>query len=249
MGLFKRLFSKPTVQIEVGITHELVESPRMDSNDLYRKTCPKMQIYKIRGRSCETKRLRTIRKVALDSADRDKIISFSGLYDVQTFETIEKELPTEAQINYATDLGIALSDKYSKNDLSCLISRMTGDTDRDDMIPVELNLAKLAAEHNVYLSEFSGEKRALNCLWSQLSEDEKILFFIFCVHQNILNDCNYNLRHTPYLDLYECFVRDYRDDQQLLRSLSNYVGSDLSLHKEPNRQRNAYKIASEYLTK
>lgn len=85
MGLFKRLFSKPTVQIEVGITHELIKSPRMDSNDLYRKTCPKMQIYKIRGRSFETKRLCTIRRVALDSADRDEIISFSGLYDVQNF--------------------------------------------------------------------------------------------------------------------------------------------------------------------
>lgn len=160
MGLFKRLFSKPTVQIEVGITHELIKSPRMDSNDLYRKTCPKMQIYKIRGRSFETKRLCTIRRVALDSADRDEIISFSGLYDVQTFEAIERELPTEAQINYAMDLGITLSDEYSKDDLSCLISRMTGETNRDDMIPVELNLAKLAADHNVYLSEFSGEKKS-----------------------------------------------------------------------------------------
>ena len=67
-----------------------------------------MQIYKIRGRSFETKRLCTIRRVALDSADRDEIISFSGLYDVQTFEAIERELPTEAQINYAMDLGITL---------------------------------------------------------------------------------------------------------------------------------------------
>ena len=117
------------------------------------------------------------------------------------------------------------------------------------MIPVDLSLAKMVAEHNICLSIFSGEKRALNALWFQLSKEEQLKFFIFCIHQNRLKCHSYDLEHSPYLDYYDRFVEEYKDNESLRRSLSGYVGSDLSLNKKPNKQRNAYKIANAFLIK
>ena len=145
--------------------------------------------------------------------------------------------------------GINLSDDYTKEDISCLITRAVHEEDRDDMIPVDLSLAKMVADHNICLSVFSGEKRALNALWFQLSKEEQLRFFIFCIHQNRLKCHSYDLEHSPYLDYYDRFVKEYKDNESLRRSLSGYVGSDLSLNKKPNKQRNAYKIANEFLIK
>lgn len=244
MGLLGRLFGfgRPDESI-------MDESPNLDCIDLQKKTCPEMNIYKIRGRHPETKRLRTVRRVALEPADQEAVIASSGLYDIQFCEIEEQELPSERQINYAIDLGINLSDDYTKEDISCLITRAVHEEDRDDMIPVDLSLAKMVAEHNICLSIFSGEKRALNALWFQLSKEEQLKFFIFCIHQNRLKCHSYDLEHSPYLDYYDRFVEEYKDNESLRRSLSGYVGSDLSLNKKPNKQRNAYKIVNEFLIK
>lgn len=244
MGFLKRLFGTPVVHTEVEIAHGKVE-PQVNLKNLYKKTCPKMNVYKIRGRNRATGRIRTVRKVALASSSQEEVVASCSLYDIQSFE-VDMEPPTEAQLNYAKDLGVAVSDNYSKNDVSCLITRASSDDGRDDMIPVDINLAKMLADRDVCLSEFSGEKRALDLLWTQLSEGEKIRFFIFCIHQNCLRKQDYDLENSPYLDLYNDFINKYRDNQQFKKSLAGYIGSDLSLHKEPNRRRNAYKIASEY---
>lgn len=252
MGFFKRLFSsndEVAVHVEVGISHEHIKPVIPNANILYKKTCPEMVRYKIRGRNNRTKRLCTIRLVAMASDAQDSVIETTDLYNVQSCEVLLPDPATERQVSYATDLGIIHPEQYSKDDMSCLITRATHDEERDDMIPVDQSLAKLIAEHGIYLSVFCGEKRALNSLWIQFTEEEKLRFLIFCIHQTYLKKTDYNLEQSPYLDLYDRFVRDYRDDQQLHRSLSNYIGSDLSLHKELNKQRNAYKIVSKYLSK
>jgi hypothetical protein len=252
MGFFRRLFGERTLNIrtEVTVDHERCEVPRRPiAKEIYVKTCPEMHVYKIRGRSPETKRLRTVRRVHLSSSSREEVIASCGLYDVQEIEILEQEPPTESQIRYAVSLGIALSDEYSKEDLSCLITRVINEEDRDDTTPVDYNLAKLAADHNIYLSAYSGEKRALDSLWLQFAEDERLLFFIFCTHQKYLKKRDYDLYHSPYISVYKKFVEDYRSDEQFQRSLSRYIGSDLSVYKAPNMRRNACKIATEYLLK
>lgn len=251
MGLFKRLFGEndEAIHVEVSISCERMNPEIPPANILYKKTCPEMVRYKIRGRNNRTKRLCTVRIVALASDDQSVIIKTADLYDVQSCEVVLPDPATERQISYATDLGIVHPERYSKDDMSCLITRATHEENRDDTIPVDQSLAKLAAVHGIYLSVFSGEKRALNALWLQFTEEEKLRFLAFCIHQTHLRKTDYNLEYSPYLDLYDRFVRDYHDDPRLLRSLSNYIGSDLSLHRELNKQRNAYKIASEYLSK
>lgn len=251
MGLFKRLFggNNEALLVEVNVSHERINPEIPPASTLYKKTCPEMVRYKIRGRNNRTKRLCTVRTVALASDDQNVIIKTADLYDIQSCEVVLPDPATERQISYATDLGIVHPEQYSKDDMSCLITRATHEEDRDDTIPVDQSLAKMAAVHGIYLSVFSGEKRALNALWLQFTEEEKLRFLVFCIHQTHLKKTDYNLEYSPYRDLYERFVRDYRDDQRLLRSLSNYIGSDLSLHRELNKQRNAYKIVSEYLSK
>lgn len=254
MGLFKRLFgrNKETLHTEVKITHEYVKHDVHkvpSAKVLYKKTCPEMIRYKIRGRNNQTQRLCTVKMVALASDDQNAVIAATNLYDVQSCEVILPDPATERQINYAADLGIINPEQYSKDDMSCLITRATHEEDRDDMTPVDQSLAKMAAQYGIYLSVFSGEKRALDCLWLKFTEEEKIRFLIFCIHQNLLRKQTYDLEQSSFIDLYDRFVKDYHNDQRLLRSLSNYIGSDLSLHKELNKQRNAYKIVSEYLSK
>ena len=254
LNLFKRLFGgKPEpsesakASFSVTLTHSVHETPLPPKEELYKLTCPKMYIFKVRGRYPETKRLRTVKCFTLDPDDRDSIISQSGLYDIQSIEETSLDPATDAQISYATHLGIELSPDYSIRDLSCLITRAIRDEDRDDITPVDYNLAKMAAHRGIYLSQFSGEKNALDCLWASFSIDERLRFLIFCIHQNFLNKQDYDIEHSPYLDRYNKFAEENISNQQLLRSLSNYCGSDLSLYRNPNRQRNAYKIAVEYL--
>lgn len=249
MGLFKRLFgnNKETLHVEIGISHEYVKHEIPDASVLYKKTCPEMIRYKIRGRDNRSKRLCTVKKVVLASVDQNSVIAATNLYDVQSCEVIIPDPPTERQLSYAADLGIVISDNYSKDDISCLITRAVYEEDRDDMIPVDQSLAKMAADYDIYLSMFSGEKRVLDCLWVKFEEDEKLKFLIFCIHQNLLGKKDYDIDHSSYLDLYGRFAEAHRDDQQLRRSLSRYVGSDLSLHKAPNRNRMAYTIVAEFL--
>ena len=248
MGLLGRLFGfgRPKLRIDATI-EDSPSIPRLSKEELHKKTCPKMNVYKIRGRHPETKRLRTVRRVALEPIDQEALFASSGLYDIQSFEIEELEAPSERQISYAIGLGINLSDDYTKEDVSCLITRAVHEEDRDDMIPVDPSLARLAADYNIYLSEFSGEKRALDTLWYQLPKEEELIFFIFCIHQNLLGNHDYDFRNSPHLDLYGRFAEEYKDNESLRRSLRNYYGSDLSLNKKPNKQRNAYKIASEFL--
>lgn len=249
MGLFKRLFgnNKEMLHVEVGISHEYVKPEIPNASVLYKKTCPEMIRYKIRGRDNRSKRLCTVKKIVLASVDQSSVIATTNLYDIQSCEVIIPDPPTERQLSYATDLGIIISDNYSKDDISCLITRALYEEDRDDMIPVDQSLAKMAADRDIYLSVFSGEKRALDYLWFKFEEDDKLRFLIFCIHQNLQGEKDYDIGCSSYLDLYDRFVESHRDDQQLRRSLSRYVGSDLSLHKAPNRNRMAYTIVTEFL--
>jgi len=77
MGLFKRLFgnNKATLHVEVGISHEYVKHEIPDASVLYKKTCPEMIRYKIRGRDNRSKRLCTVKKVVLASVDQNSVIA------------------------------------------------------------------------------------------------------------------------------------------------------------------------------
>ena len=238
-----------TLHTEVNITREYVKPEIPSAKVLYKKTCPEMVRYKIRGRNKDTKRLCTVRKIALASADQNSVIAATGLYDVQSCEVIPPEPATERQISYAADLGIVHPEQYSKDEISCLITRAKNDTDRDDMTSVDVSLARMAADRDIYLSVFSGEKGVLDSLWRQFTEEEKMQFLIFCIHQNLLGKRDYDLAHSPFLDLYDRFVNEYRADEQMHRSLMRYTGSDLSLQKAPNVNRNAYRIVRDYLNK
>lgn len=258
MGLFKWLLGggkkekeaeTVILHTEVNITREYVKPEIPSAKVLYKKTCPEMVRYKIRGRNKDTKRLCTVRKVALASADQDSVIAATGLYDVQSCEVIPPDPATERQISYAADLGIVRPEQYSKDELSCLITRAKNDTDRDDMVPVDTSLARMAVDRDIYLSVFSGEKGALDSLWRQFTEDEKMRFLIFCIDQNLSGKQDYDLQHSPHLDLYDHFANEYRTDEPLHRSLTRYTGSDLSLQKTPNTNRNAYRIVRDYLNK
>lgn len=236
MGLFSSIFKKQ-------------DKKESRSCDLYRKTCPEMISYKIRGRAADTNRIRTEIAVRLKPFEPEDFKKEGTFTEIKTVELIQPEPPSIRQVGYAENLGIQLPDHCCKEDVSCLISRFAGETDRDNMIDVRPTLANYAARKGVFLSVYSGEMRALNLLWYSLSDEEKIIFFIFCIHQNLIGNKEYDVINSTYYPAYKEFANEVSNNIEFLRSIARYVGSDLSLNQKPNEKRNAYAIAREFLVK
>lgn len=221
--------------------------PETGEAGLYQKTCPEMVIYKVRGRSSETNRIRTEVIVRVLPFDAEAIYSDPAFTEIVSIQKVNPEPPTLSQIKYAEDLALHLPDGCGKRDASCLITRKLQDEDEDDKIFVHPSLAEFAATNGVFLSTYCGERRALDEVWRKLSDEKKLEFLVFCIHQSIKGKVFYNMDKDMNLPLYIKFAEVNSKNMKLLRSVANYRGSDLSLKRKPNKNRNAYTIAKNYL--
>lgn len=206
--------------------------------------CPQMYMYRVKGRFVPTKRVRTEIIVSMTPIAMDSDFSKFNMYEIKSIEVVNDETASIAQIEYADNLNIDIPDPAFKEDLSCLISKKTGE---DDYTVVNNSLASFAAERGIFLSRFCGEQKALDLIWRRISDQEKMMFFISTIHMSLLNRQTYGYADSTFRNVYIGFVERYSKSTTFLKSISHYNGSDLSLNKRQNTKRNAYVIAKAFL--
>lgn len=219
---------------------------KIPDDELFRITCPEMVVYKVKGRSVATHRIRTEERVSLISEPYEPSSdpAFSEVL------SCEKYIPpaTEAQLDYLKVLHVDFPPGLSLRDASCLISRAKGEIEDNEFIPVSLELAEIAAVKGIYLSKYCLDGLALNEIWYRMANSEKVEFFIFCLYQNLVGNKDYKLEESKALPLFEEFREKYENDETFLRYITVYCGSELSVFKPfVNHNRGAYKVAYSFL--
>lgn len=209
--------------------------------------------YEIKGRHFQTNRMRTLKIDATNESAAIEQAHSLGLKTIESSTILPFESPTERQLDYATDLGIKIPEGACKLDVSALISRAV----EKDGEP-NLGLVEYATNKNLLFSKYIGKTALYNYIFLQLSDIDKIAFFIYSIYRYISDDRHANLDTHPSKDLFYTFASNYQTDAQFFKSLNRYSGSDLKFfgdfttpdgwtHKGGSVDTIAFKTARNYL--
>lgn len=204
-----------------------------------------MNVFKVSGINPSTNR-RKSEMVVIVGDDLEKAKQKSGLKNISSVDLVEPEPPSTAQIKCGNNLGIEFRSYYTKRDYSALISIALGE---DVYIPIDNEAAEFAAEHNIYLSQYSSLCRLYRNYYYELSLFDAAVFFAFSVYQSLNGFVCYDFQHHPKYDLFMSFANENINNSDFTSSLLKYKNPD---ELAPNYERmrkstKAYKICSEYL--
>lgn len=178
--------------------------------------------FKIRGLNSKSGRYRTLH---LTGATRDDAVLDAlilGLIEPLEIEEIAPDPATEAQLNYAKDLGLSIPHNPTKIDMiSILKKKLEFDSDAGKDLKDYANYCKL------FFSEYIGKKELYNLIFWSLQGDDKIAFFIFSVYRWVTDDRRGNLAIHPYRSLFYEFAAIRSNDVRFLNSMNAYSGEDI----------------------
>lgn len=123
--------------------------------------------YKVKGIDAETKKVGTLTVTSRDKKSAEKILKKQGLNPPYEFKEIGFAEPTQAQLDYASNLGLVIVQGMNRNDVSALISRK-----EDDDEPASEELKQFAYIKNIHFSPFIGENALRDILQSELENGD-----------------------------------------------------------------------------
>ena len=131
--------------------------------------------------------------------------------------------PTANQLEYARDLKISIPNNANLWDVSAMISKKTGkDSDPNP------DLVEFAKEIGLTFSDYIGKRALYNLIYANLTNNDKIAFFVFCVYRWISDDRRGNLNKHPYRQQFYWFANGQIENTKFLKSLENYnKGEDI----------------------
>ncbi|GGH55570.1 hypothetical protein GCM10007423_63240 [Dyadobacter endophyticus] len=177
--------------------------------------------YSIKAYYLPTKRIRTIIQVGVNADACCQTLREQGYTD--PFEATEIiDDPTEAQMNYAVDLGIAIPPNATKQDVSVLIDFKL----ENDTVP-KPGLVQFANEEGLYFSQYIGESALYNLIFNSLDHQSRVAFFIFSIHRWLVKGGVDNLNESPHKQHYLDFASENQDNDRLSKSINRYNGADL----------------------
>ncbi|MBQ7705733.1 MAG: hypothetical protein IJT73_09970 [Selenomonadaceae bacterium] len=133
--------------------------------------------YKATGINPKTNRQNTVRLIAKNELSAASILSEKGLLPPYTFTEEQFANPTDAQIDYALDLGIMISSDMNRYDVSNCISKILNyDVDADETLKI------FAYYRNIYFSPYAGQQQLMEKIWENILPHEKIIFFFLAVY-------------------------------------------------------------------
>lgn len=178
--------------------------------------------YKVKGKNPLTNRMKTQTVTVSDYESDEEITKLSGLLDPITitlspssFLNIE---PSEEQIKYATSLNIHIPSQCVFQDLSCLISKATGD-DSPDLAPEALR--SYAYKNKVYSSPYCGVQLLLCYLLNVLSVKDLASLWCYLVFCSINSIVIGDLSLSPYSDIFYSFYTTIADNPGLTNKISS----------------------------
>ena len=148
--------------------------------------------------------------------------------------------PTAKQLNYLHDLRILVPVGISKYDASALISRAT---DGDFECPTP-DMVATADGLGVEYSAFIGKDAMFEHIVYSCGHEKRAALYAYCVDCSLKNMQISNMFSSPRLKIYFDFAVIVKNDNGLLKSLSERLPSDF---QQPNKNTNIYKACRDYL--
>lgn len=176
---------------------------------------------------------------------------------VESTQVLPAEPATDAQLSYARDLGIAIPDHATKDELrdllSCHLDRDKPATER------HRGFAKLyAVEH----TRFVGKRALFNTIFAALQapgrESQLVAWFTYRVYRELVHGAEHAAIEGPEDPTIQAMASELIADESVLRSIRRYTGSDLiwfgewtapngRVHNGGSNRTIAYKRASQLL--
>lgn len=193
--------------------------------------------YKVIGNDDQGKRRVKIRTGINEQKAIEKAMKEGLLAPFKT-EVIEHDTPTERQLECLKSHGTFIPDGITKDDASCMISRLVGDDDLESPAPW---LVALANGFNIEFSAFIGAKGLFRSVIYQANDRDRAALFGYAVRQSLQGSSLGNMLEDPAAGSFYNFADQVVADPALLRSLNGREPAD---YIHPHKGTAIYKAAA-----
>ena len=156
-------------------------------------------------------------------------------------EIAEHEPPTERQLEYLKRNGIIFLNGITKDDASCMISRVSGEDSEESPEPY---LVALANGLKIKFSAFIGAKGLFNSIIYQANDRDRAALYAYAVRQSMRGRSFGNMLEDSEVSVFYAFADQVANNSTLMHSLSDRPVED---YKKPYRGTAIYKAAAAFL--
>lgn len=210
------------------------------------------KLYRYSAVYLKTNRSRTRTIEAFSKEEARQKIKDLGYAEPTEFEQIPFDPPTESQIEACMAHGRKIPDKACKIDVSYIM-----DKDMNSDSTPNPELLRYATEMRIPLSYYVGKRDLYDLIFKNLTGEDKIAFFVFCIYRFLSDDRCGNLNECIHKHAFYRFAQDHMDDDPFVKSMLRYSGSDLrffgtiyingSSRRGGSTSTTAYKTVKQYL--
>lgn len=184
-----------------------------------------MRRYQISGTGTSTGRKRK-RVYSATSEEHARELATADETAVDIIEELPPEPPSESQLSFAAELGIALPPGVGKHDVSALISRHT----QRDKEPTARHWG-FAASYGVEANQHVGKKMLFDTIHASLThpgrEHELVEWFTFRVYRELVKGADSALLDSPKSPLFTAIAHELAADGKVVESVRRYDGQQL----------------------
>lgn len=144
---------------------------------------------------------------------RDKRVKVSNTVNLNPVSLAEKK--------YAASLQVSLPEDATMSDARALIDR-----ELDDDNPATKDFINYARAKGMKCSDYIGNKALHTQLFDNLSLEDKVVLFCFCVYKFLNPGQNENLLEHVHRKEFEAFGKRFSKDGYFIASLEDYLGED-----------------------
>lgn len=195
-------------------------------------------IYNVTGTDEEGKRRLRVR-TGMNEQQAIKRAEYARLHAPFHVSIAKYEPATERQLSYLTNLGVTIPDFITKEDASCMISRVID----DDLKAPDCELIDLATGLGTEFSAFIGAWGLYESIIRQASIKDRAALYAYGIHQQLKKSPFGNMLRDPDISRFYAFADHISDDPSLLKSLN---GRDPSDFKSPHKGTKIYKAAATF---
>ena len=184
-----------------------------------------MPSYEVKGKGKKTNR--SIKSVysAYDEAEARAMAESNGII-VESVRILPDEPPTEAQLSYAKDLGIIVSNNATKNDVCDMISCRV---DHDK--PATERHKSFARMYRVEYTEYVGKRKLFNMIFVALQHPSRTIdmvsWFVYRVYRELVHGVDNAPIKGPENPIIKELAQNIASDSSVVKSIRRYEGSEL----------------------
>lgn len=151
--------------------------------------------------------------------------------------------PTEKQIDYVRRLGISLPEDVTKNDVSCIIAKASGE--EAPGLP-GTDIVQFALNRKIDFSPYTTKNRFIGAILSSNDKDFNLSFYAYAVYCSLNSVSLGNMDTCSVSHIFTEYAETIKNDERITSSVLSRPYSD---YYNPNKSTIAFKNVQEFLMK